>query len=506
MDKSSRKGYNNYSTVNPNGIAKGSIMKEMKTATPYILAALICLFISFPAVSNSIVLDEAYTLWLIRGNVPDIIQGAASDVHPPLYYLLLKLFQIFGSESLFKYRIATALGTYLNLLLIGATLIRKQWGCRVSILYILWFGLTYGTLEKSTFIRMYSWGAFFVTAAAVLLYSYYKSNKKSDFIPGIIMTVAAMYTHYYAVITMFFIWLFLLSAAFIKKDGKIKHVFLGGFTVIIGYLPWLGALVSQSRRVAENYWMPDFDWNEWRMVPAALMETTEASYNGIGMVLYTFLIILLVLALAKKKWDAILCVSAFVCTMVMGALLSVLVTPIWATRYMYLDWGLISLFVAIVAGEVTSAYAKIAQGMLIMVLAITGMVSLNTMLDDETMNNTADQWIAFLEENVEKDAYIIVDDPAEHKPVYDFYLPHAHSVYTETLLGRNIEEELSDFLVQSDGHQIWYIVDYRQQRIGADEIRSYLEKLRYSLEPAGYYVIEQKELEVFRVEEMQYEE
>lgn len=111
-----------------------------------------------------------------------------------------------------------------------------------------------------------------------------------------------------------------------------------------------------------------------------------------------------------------------------------------------------------------------------------------------------------LEENVEKDAYIIVDDPAEHKPVYDFYLPHAHSVYTETLLGRNIEEELSDFLVQSDGHQIWYIVDYRQQRIGADEIRSYLKKLRYSLEPAGYYVIEQKELEVFRVEEMQYEE
>ena len=481
-------------------------MKKMKTATPYILAALICLFISFPAVSNSIVLDEAYTLWLIRGNVPDIVHGAASDVHPPLYYLLLKLFQIFGSESLFKYRIATALGTYLNLLVIGATLIRRQWGCRVSILYILWFGLTYGTLEKSTFIRMYSWGAFFVTAAAVLLFSYYKNNKKADFILGIITTVAAMYTHYYAVITMFFIWLFFMLAAFLKKRDKIKHIFLGGFAVIIGYLPWLGTLASQSRRVAENYWMTGFDWNEWRMVPAALMETTEGSYNGIGMVLYTFLMILLVLAFARKKWDAVLCVSAFVCTMVMGALLSVLVTPIWATRYMYLDWGLMSLFAAIVAGEVTSVYAKITQGMLIIILTITGWVSLRTMLNDETMNNTADEWIAFLEENVEEDACIIVDDPAEHKAVYDFYLPHVNSVYTENLLGRNIEKELADFLGQSAGRQIWYIIDYRQQKIGADEIRGCLERLRYSLEPAGYYRIEQKELEIFRVEEMQYEE
>jgi len=250
--------------------------------------------------------------------------------------------------------------------------------------------------------------------------------------------------------------------------------------------------------------MTGFDWNEWRMVPAALMETSDGSYNGIGMVLYTFLMILLVLALVRKKWDALLCVSAFVCTMVMGALLSVLVTPIWASRYMYLDWGLMSLFVAIVAGEVTSVFSKIAQGMLIAVLAITGAVSLNTMLDDETMNNTADEWIAFLEENVEEDAYLIVDDPAEHSPIYAFYLPNVQSVYTESLLGQDIEEGLSAFLGNSDGHQIWYIIDYRQQRIGADRMREYLENLRYSVESVGCYVIEQKDLEVFRVEEIQY--
>lgn len=215
-------------------------MKKIKTVIPYILAVLISLFVSFPAISNSIVLDEAYTICLVRGNVSSIIQGAASDVHPPLYYLILKLCSIFGGESLFKYRIVTAMGTYLNLLLVGATMIRKQWNCRVSILYILWFGLTYSTLEKSTFVRMYSWGGFFVTVAAVQLFCYYKNGRKRELALGTAITLAAMYTHYYAVMAMFFVWLFLLLAIFIKKRNHVKYIFLGGIVWLQDICPGWG--------------------------------------------------------------------------------------------------------------------------------------------------------------------------------------------------------------------------------------------------------------------------
>lgn len=479
-------------------------MKKAKTIIPYIIAVFVCVYVSFPAVSGSIILDEAYTINLIRGNVSDIVRGAASDVHPPLYYLILKLSSLFGGESLFKYRIVTAMGTYLNLLLAGATMIRKQWGCRVSVLYILWFGLTYSTLEKSTFVRMYSWGAFFVITAAVLLFSYYQTGRRRNLVIGVVMTLAAMYSHYYAVIAMFFLWLFLMLAALIKQRKMTGYIFLGGIAVVTGYLPWLGTLLTQSKRVAGNFWMPGFDWNEWRMVPAALMETTEGDFNGVGMVLYVFLVILLLLALARKKWDALLCASVFVCTMIVGALLSILVTPIWATRYMYVDWGLIALFVAIVAGEVSSVYSNVAQGLVIAVLAITGMFSLNTMLHDETMQNTADAWIGFLKENVDKNAFFIIDDPTEHNVVYTFYLPDAEFVYTENLLGQNVEEALSGFIQDSSGHQLWYVVDYRQQKMGVDRIRDHLENIGYFMESVGFYIIEQKDLEVFRVEEIQY--
>ncbi|MCM1090849.1 MAG: hypothetical protein NC092_10575 [Butyrivibrio sp.] len=478
-------------------------MKKFKMTVPYILAILMSLFVAFPAISNSIVLDEAYSVYLVQGSVSDIIQGAAKDVHPPLYYLILKFFNLFGSESLFKYRLVTALGTWLNLLLIGATMVRKQWGCRTSVLYILWFSLTYGTLEKTTLIRMYSWGAFFVTAAAVFIFLYYQNDRKRDLILGAVMTLAAMYTHYYALIAVFFIWLFLLLIVLCAKRERLGAVFLGGIAVTVGYLPWLGKLLAQSRRVATNYWISEFDWNEWKMVPAALMERSDDYAIGIGMVLYALLMIILLLAFVRKKWDSLLCVAVFVCTMLTGALLSVLVTPIWMTRYMYVGWGLIALFVAIVVGEVSSSYSNISQSLLILVLAITGVVSLNTMLNDETIANTADEWIAFLAENVESDSYIIIDDPNEHRLVYSFYLPDAELVFTEKWHGQEIEENLSKFLRQSSGHQLWYIVDYRQQKIGVERMKDYLNELGYTTQSTGFYVIKQKELEIFRIEEMQ---
>ena len=73
-------------------------MKRFKGIAPYITAIFVCIFVSFPAVSQSVVLDEAYSAGLVRGNIPSIIHGAAIDVHPPLYYLILKVSRFFGGE------------------------------------------------------------------------------------------------------------------------------------------------------------------------------------------------------------------------------------------------------------------------------------------------------------------------------------------------------------------------------------------------------------------------
>lgn len=473
-------------------------MIKYKKYIPYIAALAVCAFVLFPVGSNNIVLDEAYSISLVRGDVGSIIRGAAGDVHPPLYYLILKMSSFLFGESLALYRVVTALATCLNVLILGATLIRKQWGVRTSVIYILWFGLTYGTLERSIYIRMYTWAAFFVTATAIFLFSYYQKQCKSSMVMGILMTLCAMYTHYYALIAVFLMWLFLLVFSFFRKKN-VSWILLGGVLVTVGYLPWLHNLLSQSKRVADDYWMTGFDWNEWLKVPAALMETSETVPNGVGMILYTLMVITLILALIRKRWDALLCVAVFFGTMLGGAVLSVLVTPIWATRYMYVAWGLIALFMAITTGEVISEYSKYVQGTLVLILLIVGVYSLNTMLEDETMTSSADEWVAFLHENVESNAAVIYDDPGEHGLVYKCYLPDAQFICTETLKDQGAEERLEEWLTENEANQLWYVVDYTQQRMGPGAIGEYLTHLGYAMESEGSFTIKQKNLEVFRV-------
>src|SRR5258708_14810102 len=53
--------------------------------------------------------DEGNTLRLIERSVPDLIQSASRDIHPPGYYLLLKVWWLFTGESEFALRSLSAL-------------------------------------------------------------------------------------------------------------------------------------------------------------------------------------------------------------------------------------------------------------------------------------------------------------------------------------------------------------------------------------------------------------
>lgn len=71
----------------------------------------------------------------------------------------------------------------------------------------------------------------------------------------------------------------------------------------------------------------------------------------------------------------------------------------------------------------------------VLVLTITGIVSLRTMPDDERVTNMTDEWVEFGTENVEEGAYILID--SNRTPTGTcFYLPDAMPVCTESRLVR----------------------------------------------------------------------
>ena len=68
-------------------------MNHVKKIVPYGLALIIAGVVALPVFSKSIIMDEAYSMLLVQGSIGEIISGTAIDVHPPLYYLILKVAQ-----------------------------------------------------------------------------------------------------------------------------------------------------------------------------------------------------------------------------------------------------------------------------------------------------------------------------------------------------------------------------------------------------------------------------
>lgn len=71
-------------------IYMGKIIKQHKKAIIYFLGLL--LFVPWIFTLNLGNFDDTFTLRMLQHSIPQIIRLDALDVHPPIYYIILKLF------------------------------------------------------------------------------------------------------------------------------------------------------------------------------------------------------------------------------------------------------------------------------------------------------------------------------------------------------------------------------------------------------------------------------
>lgn len=165
---------------------KVNVFKE-KRLSPKLAAAILwgmvigitILYISL-IFNHNIWTDEAFTLQLLEQNITGILEGTARDVHPPLYYLYAKLFALFSHRSLLIQKLAAIIPMTATLV-IGATVVRKNWGNRVSFLFVLFLTCIPCSMEFAVQVRMYSLALFFVTVCGIFAYLAFTDGKKKNF-------------------------------------------------------------------------------------------------------------------------------------------------------------------------------------------------------------------------------------------------------------------------------------------------------------------------------------
>ena len=363
------------------GVKKVSSVKSILGILALVISGALFIYILKFAWGADIWYDEVFSLMFVRGGVSDIIEATARDVHPPLYYIYLKVFTstvtgVMGKESFFFAAKFASLFPWLVLFAIDVFYIRKRFGLFVSGIFAF---LITAMPQLSVYyleIRMYSLALLLVTAHVLVAESIVSSGEKSFRIKWalfFILGISTAYTQYYACIATIGIYLATLIILFTDKDSQISKkkaawILLSASLSCILYLPWLPVLLSQIGNISGSYWIQPLTIRSLAgcVKFATLPEGNTAlkAYACVGLML---LVIIVAFVLTLKSGlgedksgrgrllrNTVLMLAPAFLVVLSGFVLSALGTPIFIYRYLVPTLGAFWLLVAIILDGATN--------------------------------------------------------------------------------------------------------------------------------------------------------
>jgi len=243
---------------------------------------------------ESIWLDEVTSLQIARLDPRSIVEWAAADVHPPLYYLTLHAWLRFGESEVALRSLSALLGTLT--VLVQYVLARRLLGSRVAILAALMLALAPLHVWYSQETRMYVMLTLLSLLAAYWLLRALDSELYAASAPsgptdlrwlGYALTgILALYTHYFAIIALFFANVF--AAWRLREAGwhSARRWFLAQAAVALAFLPWLPVLYQQVTTGGGGWVARSIG----RPPPLALVDTFLSFSVGLDGTLYPLLL------------------------------------------------------------------------------------------------------------------------------------------------------------------------------------------------------------------------
>jgi mannosyltransferase len=198
---------------------------------------------------------EAQSLWYDEGNsarlverpVRLIIEGAAGDIHPPLYYLLLKLWRAAFGEGEAALRALSAVCSALTVLfayLIGRTFSQRTGGLAAFLLASMPFAIYYAQEA-----RMYALLALCAAISTWAILAWRDRPERTNLAASVyvLATAAGLWTHYAYPFVMFAQGV-AFAAWLVSRRALVALARYAAFTIAaLGlYLPWLPIALRQA--------------------------------------------------------------------------------------------------------------------------------------------------------------------------------------------------------------------------------------------------------------------
>lgn len=202
--------------------------------------------------ANNFWCDECYTIMLSYKSFGEIITTETSDMHPPLYHLIVKLACVIFGYSPPVYHFVS-LVPFAIVMLVSITFLRKEFGICFSFIFITFISLLYTSVEFITQARMYEWALLFVFFAFIEAYLIIKNNNRRNYVLFISALVLCAYTHYFSLMAAGLIGIMLLLFFLQKKNiRKLLLVVAVEFIALLLFSPWAIYFIDSLKGIAET--------------------------------------------------------------------------------------------------------------------------------------------------------------------------------------------------------------------------------------------------------------
>ena len=372
--------------------------------------------------NNNVWMDEAFTASLVHTDMVHVLERSMADTLPPLYNIILKLMTAAFGYSMPVMKMTSVLPMILTLL-IGATTVRKRFGLRTSMIFMMCITFMPLVLYYGVEIRMYSLGFFFATASGVYAYEVVCDPSRKNWVAFTVFSVLAGYTHHFAFVTVAFMYLYLLLYHIFFDRRKIRNWFMCLLATFILYLPCLIVTLKQISRVSGYFSMPDVDlvmFIQYALYPYNAGVAVVSVICGLFMCAAVFLSVKKIVTDKKADTESIYAIWCFIVyygVLLFGTVISrIMPANIFVDRYLFFSAGLLWLFAAIVIGRYNRLfYPAIAA------IAVIGICTYCIQFEKE-YGNSADEEIAFMRENIgEGDIFFSIGGHEEMQNCIPFY-------------------------------------------------------------------------------------
>lgn len=391
------------------------IMEKLKNVSlkkwHILLIVIGIVFVSVSGFHSNIWFDEAYSVGMARHTFGEIWSIGGFDVHPVLYYWMLRVVYLLTGGSILAYRLFSVLPISIMIIL-GYTHIRKDFGEKTGFIFSFLSVFLPAMALYAVEIRMYAWAILTVTILSIYAYRLSKKDSVKDWIIFGISSLASIFLHYYGLMAAGLINVVLLIHLIRNKRKKgLIYIISFGIIQAVAYVPWLVALARQLNNISHGFWI-QFSF------PTTIMELVGSQLAGymkldipfvLSLELYAYLIYK-AFKLSKERQNIkpfLFAIGMYVAVIIVaGIMTKILGTMILYYRYLFVITGLYIFAISFILGKEKN---KVAIVSILGVIAILGITNNICMIRDNYYVENAKP-MQYMKENVQESDTIVYEE------------------------------------------------------------------------------------------------